>query len=91
MELIAHLYDTTKVLVVMVLHDLNHAALQPPADRRQKGRIVVDGPVEDVFCRDIIEPLYQIQAVMTEVQDGTERIDCVCPMRRSDCWKELRK
>ena len=71
MELIAHLYDTTKVLVVMVLHDLNHAArYSHRLIAVKKGRIVVDGPVEDVFCRDIIEPLYQIQAVMTEVQDG---------------------
>ena len=73
MELIAELYETTGVLVVMVLHDLNHAArYSHRLIAVKEGRIVVDGPVKDVFRRDIIEPLYDIQAIITEVQEGAE-------------------
>lgn len=73
MELIAKLYETTGVLVVMVLHDLNHAArYSHRLIAVKEGRIVVDGPVKDVFRRDIIEPLYDIQAIITEVQEGAE-------------------
>ncbi|WP_298761586.1 ABC transporter ATP-binding protein [uncultured Megasphaera sp.] len=71
MELIAHLYETTHMMVVMVLHDLNHAArYSHRLIAVKKGRIVVDGPVEEVFTKDIIEPLYQIQAAVTQVREG---------------------
>lgn len=78
MELIAHLYETTHMMVVMVLHDLNHAArYSHRLIAVKKGRIVVDGPVEEVFTKEIIEPLYQIQAAVTQVREGN-RLYTVC-------------
>ena len=66
------------MMVVMVLHDLNHAArYSHRLIAVKKGRIVVDGPVEEVFTRDIIEPLYQIQAAVTQVREGN-RLYTVC-------------
>lgn len=70
MELVVHLYETRHIIVVMVMHDLNHAArYSHRLVAVQKGQIIADGPVKDVFRQDILEPLYGIRAVVTEVSD----------------------
>ena len=57
----------------MVMHDLNHAARYSHRLIAVKhGKIVADGPVCDVFRQDILEPLYGIRAVVTEIQDHNE-------------------
>ena len=70
MELVVHLYQTRHIIVIMVMHDLNHAArYSQRLVAVQNGRIVADGPVRDVFRQEILEPLYGIRAVVTEVHD----------------------
>lgn len=70
MELVVHLYQTRHILVIMVMHDLNHAARYSHRLIAVKhGAIIADGPVRDVFCQEILEPLYGIRAVVTEVHD----------------------
>ena len=70
MELVVHLYQTMHIIVIMVMHDLNHAArYSHRLVAVKKGNIVADGPVADVFRQDILEPLYGIRAVVTTVQE----------------------
>ncbi len=78
MDLVEHLYETTHIIVIMVMHDLNHAARYSHRLIAVKGgKIVADGPVEDVFRQDVLEPLYEIRAVVTKVNDGnTEHLAC---------------
>ena len=73
MELIVHLYQTRHITVIMVMHDLNHAARYSHRLIAVKhGKIVADGSVRDVFRQDILEPLYGIRAVVTEVHEHNE-------------------
>lgn len=70
MELVVHLYETMHIIVIMVMHDLNHAArYSHRLVAVKKGKIVADGPVADVFRQDVLEPLYGIRAVVTTVQE----------------------
>lgn len=79
MELIVHLHKTMQIIVIMVMHDLNHAARYSQRLIAVKGgEIVADGPVKEVFCREVLEPLYDIRAVVTNVKEGEkEYMTCV--------------
>ena len=71
MELVKHLYETMHIIVIMVMHDLNHAArYSHRLIAVKKGNVVADGPVRDVFRKEVLEPLYDIRAVVTTVCDG---------------------
>ncbi|WP_301861116.1 ABC transporter ATP-binding protein [uncultured Megasphaera sp.] len=78
MELVVHLYKTRHIIVIMVMHDLNHAArYSHRLIAVKKGHIVADGPVDDVFCQDILEPLYGIKAIVTKVHEkGEDYLAC---------------
>jgi len=78
MDLVEHLYKTTHIIVIMVMHDLNHAARYSHRLIAVKnGKIVADGPVKEVFTKDILEPLYNIRAVITEVEEeGKKNLVC---------------
>lgn len=79
MELVEHLYETQQILVIMVMHDLNHAArFSHRLIAVQEGRIVADGPVREVFRPEVLEPLYDIKAqVLPVAEDGREQIVCI--------------
>lgn len=79
MELVSKLYQMTKMLVIMVMHDLNHAArFSHRLIAVKKGRIVADGSVRDVFCPEVLEPLYNIRAeVMNICEGGEEHLVCI--------------
>lgn len=59
MRTLRHVADTTDRSIIIVLHDLNHAAVH--ADRivgMRDGKIVADGAVEDVIQPDVLERLF---------------------------------
>ena len=65
--------------VIMVLHDLNHAAHF--SDRLiavKKGNIVADGPVAEIFTEPVLSDLYEVQMVFTELSiNGVTHNICV--------------
>lgn len=65
MELIVKLHRLKKITVIMVLHDLNHAARY--SERLiaiKNGNIMADGSVEEVFVENIIEDLYDVKTLV---------------------------
>ena len=65
LDLVAELQRTRGLTVIMVLHDLNQAARY--ADRMvvmQAGRIVADGPPDEVFEPGMLARVFRIQARM---------------------------
>lgn len=74
MQLVRRLYETLKLTVVMVLHDLNHAArFSHRLVAVKKGEIVADGPVDMVFVRPVLENLYDVKVAITEAGQGKFR------------------
>ncbi len=69
MELVVRLHNEMGLTVIMVLHDLNHAArYSERLIALKKGAIMADGPTEEVFVEPIIESLYDVQAVIMHVE-----------------------
>ena len=72
MNLVKHLHQKIKITVIMVLHDLNHAARY--SDRIiavKNGEIYADGKVPDVFTTETLKYLYEVEAtVMNIEQEG---------------------
>lgn len=69
MELVVRLNKELGVSVIMVLHDLNHAARYSQRLIAIKdGCIMADGPTEKVFCTEVIEELYNVHALVTMVE-----------------------
>lgn len=78
MKLVEHLHRDMGITVIMVLHDLNHAARF--SDRLvaiKKGRIVADGSVSEVFTKEILRQLYDVETMVMTVKEGeAERLIC---------------
>lgn len=69
MELIETLHETWHMTVIMVLHDLSHAArFSHRVIAMKAGRIVHDGPAEEVMTEANLEDLYGVQMVVTHVE-----------------------
>lgn len=65
MELVVNLHKERRITVIMVLHDLNHAARYSQRLLAVKqGRIVADGTVDKVFTTAILEDLYEVKALV---------------------------
>lgn len=79
MKLVVKLHRTRGITVIMVLHDLNHAAHF--SDRLiavKKGNIVADGPVAEIFTEPVLSDLYEVQMVFTELKiNGVTHNICV--------------
>lgn len=66
MELVVKLHKLKKITIIMVLHDLNHAArYSQRLIAIKNGEIVADGSVEEVFSKEIIENLYDVKTIIT--------------------------
>lgn len=78
MNLVEHLHRNLGITVIMVLHDLNHAARF--SDRLvaiKKGRIMADGSVREVFTASVLRQLYDVETMVMTVKEGeTERLIC---------------
>ena len=69
MELVVKLHKQKRLTVIMVLHDLNHAArYSHRLIALKNGGIVADGSVKDVFVTPVIEGLYDVKAVIMDVE-----------------------
>lgn len=69
MELVVRLHEEMGLTVIMVLHDLNHAVrYSERLIALKQGKIMADGATGDVFVKPIIENLYDVQAVIMNVE-----------------------
>lgn len=74
MQLVRHLYETLQITVIMVLHDLNHAArFSHRLVAVKEGKIMADGPVDEVFVRPVLEKLYDVKVLIAEAAEGSFR------------------
>lgn len=69
MELVVRLHREQQITIIMVLHDLNHAArYSERLIALKKGKIMADGSTQDVFTEPIIQELYEVKAVILQVE-----------------------
>lgn len=69
MELVVRLHYEKQLTVIMVLHDLNHAARYSQRLIAVKtGKIIADGKVSEVFTESIIEQLYDVKVLITTLK-----------------------
>ena len=78
MKLVRKLHEDYKITVVMVLHDLNHAArFSQRIVAVKDGLIFADGPVAEVFTAENLRALYGVETtVMTIEQGGSSHLVC---------------
>ncbi|HWR06229.1 ABC transporter ATP-binding protein [Sporomusa sp.] len=78
MKLIRKLHQDMQLTVVMVLHDLNHAArFSQRIIAVKEGLIFADGPVKEVFTVENLRSLYGVETtVMTVEQGGSSHLVC---------------
>lgn len=74
MLLIKRLHEELGLTVVMVLHDLNHVArFSSRIVAVQKGKIVADGSVQEVFNAKLIADLYGVENTVMELDEAGEK------------------
>lgn len=78
MQLVQHLHSQMKITVIMVLHDLNHAArFSHRLIGLKKGQIIADGSVEEVFKTEVLEELYNVKMLVMKLKQAeTEYLAC---------------
>lgn len=78
MMLIRKLHQSMQLTVVMVLHDLNHAArFSQRIIAVKEGSIFADGPVKEVFTVENLRSLYGVETtVMSIEQGGSSHLVC---------------
>jgi iron complex transport system ATP-binding protein len=78
MTLVESLHKTMKIAVIMVLHDLNHAArFSNRVIAVKDGKIFADASVERVFTSNTLKELYGVETtVMTVEQGGSAHLVC---------------
>lgn len=73
LELVRRLNRERGMTIILVLHDLNHAARY--SDRMvalNEGRIVADGPPAGVLTRDMLAEVFGVRAhILTDPESGT--------------------
>ncbi len=85
MELILKLHRDNNMTVIMVLHDLNHAARYSNRLVALKdGAIIADDCVEKVFTADILEHLYNVKAFVTEMEHENKKYPICFPYSVSE-------
>ena len=74
MLLVGQLHRELGLTVVMVLHDLNHVArFSNRVVAVQKGKIVADGSVQEVFTEKLIAKLYGVENTIMELEQSGQR------------------
>lgn len=78
MELVHRLHSELNITVIMVMHDLNHAAKYSNRLIAVKnGAIVADDTVKKVFTKEILEPLYNVKMEIMEIETSGKK-ELVC-------------
>ena len=71
MELVSKLHHSLHITVIMVMHDLNHAArFSQRLIAVKKGSVVADGSVDQVFVKEVLEPLYDVKVEVFQAGEG---------------------
>lgn len=71
MQLVQKLYEDLQITVIMVLHDLNHAArFSHRLVAVKDGRILADGSVDKVFTSENIRRLYNVENSVVRLEEG---------------------
>lgn len=71
MKLMGRLHRDRELTVVMVLHDLNHAArFSQRLIAVKDGSIFADGPVREVFTSETLRALYKVENTVLDVEYG---------------------
>lgn len=84
MKLVVKLHKTRGITVIMVLHDLNHAAhFSHRLIAVKKGQIMADGSVEEIFNEDVLSKLYDVNMMFQKVQIGNEEHTICIPYSAS--------
>lgn len=69
MDLIVRLHQERQLTVIMVLHDLNHAArYSQRLIAIKSGNVFADGSVQDVFTTEVLESLYGVKALVHHIE-----------------------
>lgn len=78
MELVNRLHRRFAITVIMVLHDLNHAArFSHRLIAIKKGQIMADGSVQQVFVKSTLEKLYDVKVTVMEMgSEGKHYLAC---------------
>lgn len=78
MNLVYKLHELKNITVIMVLHDLNHAAkYSHRLVAVKKGEIFAEGLVKDVFTETILSDLYDVKtSVMSLERNGQKNLVC---------------
>lgn len=78
MQLIEQLYEKKRITVLMVLHDLNHAARYSHRIIAMKnGAVCADGPTKEVFTHETLKFLYDVEVVVMDLgQKGGSPLVC---------------
>lgn len=78
MQLIGQLYEKKRITVLMVLHDLNHAARYSHRIIAMKdGAVRADGPTKKVFTHETLKFLYDVEVVVMDLaQKGGSSLVC---------------
>jgi iron complex transport system ATP-binding protein len=78
MQLVQRLHRERQIAVVMVLHDLNHAArFSQRVIAVKQGNVFADGTVSEVFTAANLKQLYGVETtVMTVEQGGFSHLVC---------------
>ncbi|MDR3348518.1 MAG: ABC transporter ATP-binding protein [Acidaminococcales bacterium] len=79
MKLIVHLHKKLAITVIMVLHDLNHAArFSNRIIAVKEGAVMIDGGVREVFREEILGALYSVKTQIIKIrQNGEEHLYCI--------------
>jgi iron complex transport system ATP-binding protein len=79
MKLISRLYKELSITIIMVLHDLNHAArFSNRIVAVKDGRIIRDGGVAEVFREEVLSSLYEVRTQVVKInQCGEEHLYCL--------------
>lgn len=79
MKLVVNLHEKFRITVIMVLHDLNHAArFSQRLIAVKQGKIVADGAVEDIFTETILSELYDVSTSVVAIKHGdTDHLVCL--------------
>lgn len=71
MQLISMLHHELGITVIMVLHDLNHAArFSNRIVAVKDGKIMADGTVADIFTSETLRTLYEVENTVMKIKQG---------------------
>ncbi|MBP2630482.1 MAG: yusV 1 [Firmicutes bacterium] len=79
MQLVSTLHHKLGITVIMVLHDLNHAArFSNRLVAVKEGKIMADGAVADVFTSETLRALYEVENTVMKIKQGeSEHLVCL--------------